>query len=57
MARCAQSDAHRMLGFMHLIGTAKRDRAIARRLEDRVKRDYPSLCKRAAALSSEVMLF
>jgi hypothetical protein len=45
------------LGFTHLIGTAKRDRAIARRLEHRVKRDYPDLYERAVALSTDVTLY
>lgn len=46
-----------LLGFTHLIGTAKSDQAIARRLERRVARDYPDLYTRAVTLSSQVTLF
>jgi hypothetical protein len=48
-----QADA---AGYTHLLGTAKRDAEILRRLEERVRLDYPALYRRAdlACLSDPV---
>ena len=42
-------EAARRAGYTHLIGAAKADPAIARRLEARVRRDYPSRATSPAA--------
>jgi hypothetical protein len=43
-------EAARRVGYTHLIGTAKRDPILARRMETRVRRDYPEHYERACRL-------
>jgi hypothetical protein len=45
------------LGYTHLISTAKQDQRLARRLEERVQRDYPVQYARAAEVASRLSLF
>jgi Family of unknown function (DUF6734) len=45
------------LGYTHLISTAKQDPRLARRLEERVERDYPVEYARAVDLATRVTLF
>jgi hypothetical protein len=40
------------LGYTHLINGAKRNRALARRLENRVRKDYPELYERCVRITT-----
>jgi len=44
------------VGYTHVISTAKQDEDLAQRLQDRVRRDYPTRYSRAEKLASELIL-
>jgi hypothetical protein len=51
MEESFDEDAARQRGYTHLIGGAKRNRKLARALQNRVARDYPERYERCCSLS------
>lgn len=48
-------DPPRKAGFTHLIGGAKKNRSIMKRLEERVERDYPMLYHRCLEVVNDIL--